>query len=221
MSTSIRRRRFVKTLAAAPAGSALLAQQPAPAPGVQAQPAPGVPLNPAQPVQPPPRPAGELPKIEITLPDAAADPAPRFFAAAQFAALQKLSGMLMPSGGSTPGALEAKAPEFLDFLIGRSPVERQQLYKAGLDALNAQANRRFKKAFPDLEPAQADEVLAPLRAPWTPEPPTDPLARFLQAAKRDVRTATVNSREYSTASVGGAGRRGGGGGTGLYWYPLD
>ena len=46
----------------------------------------------------------------------------------------------------------------------------------------------------------------------------DPLARFLVAAKQDVRTATMNSREWNTAGAAGGRRTGG---TGLYWYPID
>ena len=217
----MKRRRFVKALAAVPATPALLAQQPpAPPPGVPAEPAPGVPLNPAQPVQPPTRPVVEATKaLEITLPDAAAEPVPHFFTPQQFAALQKLSGVLMPGVGKIPGANQAKAAEFLDFLIGRSPADRQQLYRTGLDALNSQSNKRFKKSFADLDSTQTDTMLASLREPWTFDLPNDPLARFLRAAKQDVRIATVNSREYSAASSAGGNRRFGN--SGLYWYSLD
>lgn len=141
-----------------------------------------------------------------------------FFSAQQFAALRKLSDILMPPMNGAPGALDAKAAEFLDFLIGASPVDRQQLYRAGLDALNAGAATRYLKPFAALDATQAGVLLAPMHARWTFEPPVDPLARFLVAAKQDVRTATVNSREYNTANAGGGRRTGGGG---LYWYPLD
>jgi hypothetical protein len=141
---------------------------------------------------------------------------PRFFNAQQFAALRKLSVVLLPAIGGMPGALEAGAPEFLDFLIGASPADRQQLYKAGLDALNAQARKLHNKAFADVDEAQAALLLAPLRQPWTYEPPADQLARFLREAKQDVRTATMNSCEYATSGSTG-GRRGGG--IGQYWYP--
>ena len=103
-------------------------------------------------------------------------------------------------------------------LISVSPVERQQLYRNGLDALNAQATRRFNKSFADTDAAQASELLAPLRQAWTYNPPADPLARFLRAANQDVRTATINSREYSAASVA-AGRRASG--IGQYWYTIE
>ena len=196
----MKRRRFFQTIAAAPAVTALLGQQ--------------------QPTAPPaPRPpASDAPKLETTPADQVAESVPHFFNAQQFAALRKLSGLLMPPLNGAPGALEAKAPEFLDFLIGESPADRQQLYKAGLDALNAQSATQYQKPFADLDAAQADTLLAPLHQPWTYLAPADPLARFLVVAKADVRAATVNSREYNTAGASGGRRMGG---TGLYWYPID
>jgi hypothetical protein len=140
------------------------------------------------------------------MPDESADPVPHFYTPQQFAALRKLCDVLMPA------ALAAGVPEFLDFLIGASPSEKQQIYRAGLNALNA------KKPFADLDATEVEKLLAPLRAPWTYEEPSDPLARFLRLAKTEVRTATINSREFNTAASAG-GRRGAG--TGLYWYPLD
>ena len=195
----MKRRRFMQTIAAAPALAV-----PAAAP-VLAQPQTQ-------------RPAPEAPKLEISAADAAADTTPRFFSAPQLAALRKLSDILMPPLNNMPGALEAKAAEFLDFLIGASAAERKQLYKNGLDTLQTQAHKKFGKAFADLNETQAGELLAPLRKPWTYNPPADPFERFLREAKADVRTATMNSREYSTAGSGG-GRRGGG--VGQYWYPID
>ena len=170
---------------------------------------------------PPPRPGGgtEPPKLETSVADAVSEMAPRFFNPQQFAALRKLGETLMPPLNGAPGSTEAHAPEFLDFLMGESPADRQQLYRAGLDALNAAARRRFNKPFAETNAAQAAELLSPLRERWTFDPPADPLARFLRAAKADVRTATMNSREYVTA--GSAGGRRGFGGQGQYWYPLD
>ncbi len=196
----MKRRKFIQTIAAAPAVAVPVSIEPL------AQP------NGAQ------RPQEETTKLEMAVADAAAETMPRFFNAQQFAALKRLSGILMPPINDMPGALDVGAPEFLDFLIGASPAAGQQIYKAGLDALNAQAMKQFKKLFADVEDAQAESLLAPLRQPWTYNPPADPLARFLREAKQDVRTATMNSREYiSAASTGG--RRGGG--MGQYWYPID
>lgn len=220
----MKRRRFVQAVVAAPAASSLLAQQPATSPNNRPAPtSPGAPaLNPAVPLSPNPQTpsaAAETPKIETAIADDAAEMNPRFFTAPQFAALRHLSDILMPRIRNAPGALDAHAPEFLDFLIGQSPADRQQVYRAGLDALNGQAKKQFNKTFADLDASQASSLLAPLRQPWTFDPPSDSLAHFLREAKQDVRVATLNSREYS-ASAGGTGSRRMGG-VGLYWYPLD
>lgn len=160
-------------------------------------------------------------KLETAVADDVAEMQPRFFNPSQFAALRKLSETLMPPMNEAPGAAEAKAAEFLDFLIGESPSERQQLYKTGLDLLNTQAKKRFSKAsFAELDGGQVATLLAPLREAWTFDPPADLLSRFLRAAKQDVRAATMNSREYISAAASGGGRRGAGG-VGLYWYPID
>lgn len=185
---------------AAPAAPALLAQQVAAPPG---------PAN---------RPPAEDPKIETVAADQAAEPVLHFFNAQQFAALKRLSGILQPPINASPGALDAGAAEFLDFLISESPADRQQVYRGGLDALNAQARKQHGKQFADVDAGQAEGLLAPLRLPWQYDPPTDPLAHFLVTAKQDVRSATMNSREWNAAGAASGGRRMGG--TGLYWNTI-
>ena len=201
----MKRRRFFQTLAAAPAAPTLLAQPPQRPPS-----APGEPFA---------RASVETPKLDLSVADAAADPMPRFFSAPQLAALRTLSDILMPAANGFPGALDAGAPEFLDFLIGASDLGRQDLYRQGLDLLNAVARKQSGEGFGEIEASQAEALLAPLRQPWTFDPPADPLARFLQAAKQDVRTATMNSREWAAVAGSSGARRMGG--IGLYWYPLD
>lgn len=219
----MKRRRFFRAIAAAPVAPALLAQQgaaPANAPS-PSSPAPP-PLDAKQPPAPlnrtPPASVGPI-HIETAVADEVAEMSPRYFTALQFAALRKLSEIILPSINEAPGALDAHAPEFLDFLIGESPQDRQQLYKSGLDALNSQAKKRFSKTYAELDNTQAATLLAPLREAWTFDPPSDLFARFLRAAKQDIRTATLNSREYASAAAASGSRRGAG--IGLYWYPID
>ncbi len=194
------RRAILKSLAALPAAAALPAQESA----VPPKPSPSV--------------VEETPRIQASVPDAIAETVPQFFSPEAFSALKRLSDLLMPAIGATPGALAAHAPEFLDFLIGQSPADRQTLYRAGLDRLNADALRRFSRPFSELKAEQADSVLEPLHATWTYAGPEDPFARFLQTAKEDVMTATVNSREWIDV-VSKRGRRGGNVNT--YWLPID
>ena len=186
------RRRILQVFAAAPVAPALIAQQPA-----------------------------EPPKLETSAADDVGETVVRFFTAPQFSALRKLCETIMPPIGKAPGAIEAHAPEFLDFLIGESPHERQHLYRTGLDLLNSHSKQKHGKMFADLNAAQITDTLAALRAPWTYNPPADPLAHFLREARQDIRTATVNSKEYLAGATQTTGRRGFGGGTGLYWLPLD
>jgi hypothetical protein len=196
MPEVMKRRRFIKTMATASALPAALAAQ-----------------------APPPEAAA--PALELSSFDAAADPLPSFFSANQFAALTRLSGMLMPAYNGLPGAVEVGAPAFLDFLMSESPEADQKIYIDGLDALNLQAAIRFDRPFAEVAEDQAHELLAPLRQPWTYEPSTDPLTVFLQRAKVDVRTATINTQQWAEAFVASAGPGRRMGGNGQYWLPLD
>lgn len=148
-------------------------------------------------------------KIETSSAGSTGQPVPLFFATAQMAALRRLSEIIMPVTGNTPGAKEAGAAEFLDFLVGESPVSVRSLYRAGLDALNTRATGKYGRGFAALDNTQADTLLSPLREAWTWKEPADPFAVFLRHAKADILTATTNSREWVTAS--------GRGGNGTYW----
>jgi len=164
----------------------------------------------------------ETPNTATTGADASSDPLVRTFDKVQFSALRKLGEILMPAfkntAGDTPGAVEAGAAEFLDFLLGVSPADRLTLYKTGLDRLNSEAQQRYHKPFSGITAAQAEPILAPLHAAWSYRGPADTFAKFLLAAKGDLMEATVNSREY-IAVAAQRGRRGGG--VGQYWYPIE
>jgi hypothetical protein len=162
--------------------------------------------------------------LATTAVDLTGQPAPHFFTKGQFATVQKLGALLMPPLKGNPGALEAHAPEFLDFLIGASPEDRQELYLNGLDRLEEQAEDKFRKSFCDLDAQQADTILGPLMMaiPWAQDLPSDPLKRFIAQVHEDIRTATLNSREWA-AAMEKSGRlfTRGSRTTGYYWAPID
>jgi hypothetical protein len=166
-----------------------------------------------------PAPENEYPNLSAEATDTPADPAHRFFNADQFTALKRLGVLLMPAYAGRPGAAEAGAPEFIDFLISQSPPDRQALYRAGLDKLNAESQQRHRKPFSELTANEATPLLASLNAPWTYNPPKNQLANFLREAKADFFKATVNSREMAQAQLAGGRRRA----TGLnpYWHIID
>jgi hypothetical protein len=164
-----------------------------------------------------PAPPDDPPKLTVNAPDAVAAAAPRFFDAAGFPALRRLGEILVPARQSVPGAIEAEATEFLDFLIGQSPADRQTLYRDGVARLNQEARSRYGKPFADLSDADADAILVPLREAWTYQGPSDPFGRFLRAAKSDFLQATLNSRQWAAAA---SGRRGASG-LNTYWFPIE
>ena len=125
--------------------------------------------------------------------------------------------MILPKIGETPGAAEAQAAEFLDFLLSESPADRQTLYRTGLDALNTQARAKKGKAFAEVDAVTAAAILAPLGNKWTYKEPTDALAKFLRTAKADILTATVNSKEWIQVV---SQRNRNAAGTSLYWTEI-
>ena len=146
----MKRRRFVQSLLAAPAIAPLAAGQ-APPPAAQ----------PNTPARQTPQQPQEIGQLAVTQPDLVAETGQRFFSADQFGALQKLAAVLMPPLKGKPGALDAHAPEFLDFLIGVSPADRQSLYRNGLEELNRAAQQQFHTTFQALEGTQVDAIIRP------------------------------------------------------------
>ena len=158
----------------------------------------------------PPAAPAERPTLDVTVLDSVSDPVLHFFSKVQFATLCHLADLLLPAEGGMPGALATEAPEFLDFYLSQSPVARQTLYKSGLDHLSG-------AGFVKMDASNAAPLLAPLLAPWSYKPPTDPFARFLQEAKEDLFRAMVNSKQFAETQGGGRS----GAGMNMYWHVLD
>jgi Gluconate 2-dehydrogenase subunit 3 len=218
--TPMRRRDFVKGIVAVPAAAkAVLGQQSAAPvnPSPQAAAATSSPLQVDRFRQ---QSVGyKAPPVASLVPDAVAQTEARFFNELQMATLRKLSDILMPPLNGYPGALQAQAPEFLDFLIGTSPPDRQQMYQSGLDRLNAEAKKQFGMQFSELNAAQADQLIRPWLATWIIDhPPAEPFTRFINLAHHDIRTATMNSQAWSIAATSSGERAPG---MGLYWSPID
>ena len=212
----MQRREFVKAIVAASAASvsapAALAQQ------AEKLPAP-VPKAPA------PEPwmrglleAKPLPMTPLVA-DAIARSDARFFSDIQTATLRRVCELFQPAHKGSPGALEAGTPEFLDFLIGASPTDRKDMYRSGLDRLEADAQQCFHKSFADVDAAEADQLIRPWLRTWMSDhPPAEPHARFINLAHVDIREATMNSQAWADAAHA-AGRPTPN--VDLYWNPVD
>lgn len=143
----------------------------------------------------------------------------QFFTSTQMATLARLSDVFLPRIGTTPGALEAGTPAFLDFFVGESPQDRKTMYQDGLDWLDTESKKQFAKPFAALETAQADRLLKPWLRTWmTDHLPREPHAAFINTAHSDIRMATVNSRAWGEAPDT-AGRQPTQ--KGLYWSQIE
>lgn len=162
-------------------------------------------------------PATPLPHTEVA--ETVTETEQRFFSAVQMATLVRLCDVLVPPVGTKPGALQAETPMFLDFLIGASPAARQKAYVDGLNFLETESQRKFKSPFAKLDDTQADSLLKPWVQTWMNDhPPLEPHANFVNIARDDIRTATVNSKAWSDAASAVAEDSAS---SGLYWYPIQ
>ena len=164
----MKRRNFVRSLMMTPVAPAVLAGEQA---AQNTTPTPQPPPQPNTPARQVSRQPSQVPQLEVTAIDLTGQPAVHYFSDTQFATLRKLGELLMPPLKNNPGAIEAQAPEFMDFLISASPDDRQKLYLSGLDSLEATSQDKFQKPFGDLDGQQADAILRPLLVvrlwPWT------------------------------------------------------
>ncbi|MBZ5680585.1 MAG: gluconate 2-dehydrogenase subunit 3 family protein [Acidobacteriia bacterium] len=85
---------------------------------------------------------------------------PQFFMAQEYATVERLAEMILPTDG-TPGAKEAGVAEFIDFMVSRD-TEVQYRFRTGLTWLNAHSERAFGQPFVELTPDQQTAVLEPL-----------------------------------------------------------
>jgi hypothetical protein len=97
----------------------------------RALPAPSAPMNPPQ------RKSGNSPVGS------------HWFTPAEFATVEALASVIVPSDGNGPGATEADVAGQLDRLVAGAP-RRQEMYRVGLAAFDRLAMQQYQKAFATL-----------------------------------------------------------------------
>lgn len=190
----MKRRDFLQSVVAVPAGAVLLEG----AAGTLS-PAAAEAAAPAVSTQPAATPQGAV--LETVAADQVAALTPRYLNGVQFTTLRRLSDLLLPALAPNPGALTAQAPEFIDNYLAVSASDRQRLYRDGLDDLNKQSLSRFKKPFAELTTAEADAIVKPLFKVRGPTMSVVELGPFINRVHQDVRTVTMNSPQWSVAQA--------------------
>jgi Gluconate 2-dehydrogenase subunit 3 len=85
---------------------------------------------------------------------------PKFFTADEYRTVEQLASIILPSDG-TPGAHEAGASEFIDFMVASDPAIQYRV-RLGLTWLDAAAQAAHQRRFADLTLDQQTALLEPL-----------------------------------------------------------
>lgn len=115
---------------------------------------------------------------------------PKFFTAAEMAAIAEISELIIPADERSGGAKAAEVPAFIDLMISESSAETKDLWKKGLAAMNAKADGSFVKAAKDKQVAILTEISKNEMKPTTLE------ERFFRAIKN----MTIDG--YYTSKIG-------------------
>jgi gluconate 2-dehydrogenase gamma chain len=106
---------------------------------------------------------------------------PQFFTKAEYAMVERLAEIIIPSDG-TPGATEAGVAEFIDFMVANEP-ERQYDFRTGLTWLNVDAEQVSGKRFLELTAEQQTSLLEPLGFKDKARPGEDDGRRFFHVMR--------------------------------------
>jgi hypothetical protein len=93
-----------------------------------------------------------------TVPPRAANYQPSYFSASEYRTIDILTGLIIPHDES-PGAQEAGASEFIDFLAAHGEEQIQQPMRDGLKWLDAAARKSYGAGFAGLAPERQSEIL--------------------------------------------------------------
>ena len=127
---------------------------------------------------------------KAAMPQKAVAAKPKFFTAAELAAIGEISELIIPTDERSGGAKAAEVPAFIDLMISESPAENKDLWKKGLAAMDAKVGGSFAKAAKDKQVALLTEVSKNEMKPSTLE------ERFFKAIKN----MTIDG--YYTSKIG-------------------
>ncbi len=96
--------------------------------------------------------------MSAAAPQKAAAAKPKFFTAAELAAIGEISELIIPTDERSGGAKAAEVPAFIDLMVSESPEETKRHWREGLAAMDAKAGGAFAKAAKDKQIAVLTEA---------------------------------------------------------------
>jgi len=119
---------------------------------------------------------------------------PRYFAEAEFRLLSRLADLILPET-STPGAVAAGVPAYIDFVVSQNKGQ-QNAFRIGAKWLDAKARSTHGKDFLSLTEGQQIALLTPLCAAVDAEKTTHDGDRFFGMIKK------LTADGYFTSKIG-------------------
>jgi len=119
---------------------------------------------------------------------------PQFFTPAEYAVVERLADIIIPSD-DTPGAKEAGVAEFIDFMVASDPGA-QYGFRMGLAWLNAHSEQAAGNRFVELTAEQQTSLLEPLGFKGKARPGEETGRRFFHV----IREYTVTG--FYTSEIG-------------------
>jgi len=139
--------------------------------------------------------AGPAAAAPVTPAALALQGAPKFFTGPEFALLEELSDLIIPTDAHSPGARAAGVAAYIDFRLSDSPdPEQQTTWRSGLAAVEALSKELNGQAF--LQGSAEQRVAVLTRMAAGEHDPKTPADHFFQTVKH----WTV--RAYYTSKVG-------------------
>jgi hypothetical protein len=125
---------------------------------------------------------------------AQAPPKLAFLTATQYTTVDALAETIIPADDHSPGARAARVADYIDLLLSESDEPTQRSWTAGLALLDAEARRRFKVPFAQLNAEQSVALLTSISR--NESSPKTPIEEFFRMTKE----ATI--RGYYTSEIG-------------------
>jgi len=121
----------------------------------------------------------------------------KFFTPSEYATVVMLSGIVIPKDERSGSAIDAGAPEFIDYTLGVTLADQQApqtAIRGGLAWLEHECQRRFQQPFTKCTDAQRTEILDEIAWPKKAKPAMSHGVRFFTVFRDMVASAFWSSK---------------------------
>ena len=131
--------------------------------------------------------------------------AEKFFDDHEMKTISILSDIIIPKDEKSGGAIEAKVPEFIEFIAKDMP-QRQLPLRGGLKWLDIQCNKKFGQSFSDCNSSQQIEMVEEIAWPEKAKPEMQQGVAFFNLM-RDLTATGFFTSKIGIADLGYSGNR--------------